>query len=78
MNSNNLILSASSERTQREPFKVLVSSSDFTKALKIDNRGQHLCICVRYITNYEGNLLKRILRRSNDVFKAKRARAWLP
>ncbi len=36
-----------------------------------------MCIYVRGITNNEGNRLKRILRRSNDAFKVKRAQVIL-
>ena len=36
-----------------------------------------MCIYVRDITNDEGNLLKQILRRSNDAFKVKRAQVIL-
>jgi hypothetical protein len=36
-----------------------------------------MCIYVREITNDEGNQLKRILRRSGDSFKVKRAQVIL-
>jgi hypothetical protein len=36
-----------------------------------------MCIYVREITNEEGNQLKRILRRSSDSFKVKRAQVIL-
>ena len=36
-----------------------------------------MCIYVREITNDEGNQLKRILRRSSDSFKVKRAQVIL-
>jgi hypothetical protein len=36
-----------------------------------------MCIYIREITNDEGNQLKRILRRSSDFFKVKRAQVIL-